>query len=407
MATGIDTYIIKVASFCNLNCSYCYYFNGADRSFRGRPKIISPEILREMTDKIIVHAHEHGLRRVDLTLHGGEPLLISRDRFVHMMREFDRIDEAGIETRRKCQTNAVMLDGEWANLFTAWNILLGISIDGPREAHDEFRVDHAGNGSYDRTVRGLRQALEREPDGLRTSVLCFINPKYSGAAMYRHLRELGATRMDFLLPESNYAYPPPGYQPLGPATPYGDYLIEVFDAWIAENDPTVHVRLLDRIVRSVLGQPVNSDVISAAPVRVAVIETDGSIEPTDNFKACADRMTDLGLNIATNDFDDLYHHPFFKHCLEGLQSIPAECTGCRYRQVCGGGRITTRYSLDAQFANRTIYCNDLYRLYDHVRARVRSMLGDRAVAVGGERSWRPPPATESLKPPAGEFRDRR
>lgn len=375
MATGIDTYIVKVASLCNLNCSYCYYYNGADNSYRGRPKLMSPEITEVMTDKIITHAHNHGLSDVDITLHGGEPLLIDKQSFVRMMREFDRIDQAGVTTRRKCQTNAVLLDPEWIDLLTEWRIWLGISMDGPKAAHDEFRVDHAGRGSYDHTVRGLQLALANEPNGLRTSVISVINPKHAGASMYRHLRSLGVKRMDFLLPESNYAYPPPDYEPLGPATAYGDFLIDVFDAWIAEDDPEVLVRLLDRIIRSCLGKDVQSDVIGGAPVRVAVIETDGSVEPTDNFKACADGMTNLGLNIRHNDFDDLYNHDFFKHCIEAMQHIPSDCSGCAYLKWCAGGRITHRYSAAEQFAKRTIYCKDLYKLYTHVQGVVEQALG--------------------------------
>src|SRR5690606_26143147 len=105
-----------------------------------------------------------------------KPLLLSKARFVEMMHEFDRVDAAGIKTRRKCQTNAVLLNDEWVRLLTQWRIQLGISLDGPKLVHDMYRVDHAGRGSYDGAVRGLQRALAAEADGLRTSVLCFINP---------------------------------------------------------------------------------------------------------------------------------------------------------------------------------------------------------------------------------------
>jgi uncharacterized protein len=370
MGTGIDTYIIKTASICNLDCSYCYYYHGADTSYRLRPKRMPMEVIVTSVPKIIDHCRRHGIQTIDLTLHGGEPLLQTRDDFVTMMRQFDLIDAAGITTRRKCQTNAVLLDDAWAELLTTWKVRLGVSIDGPREAHDQYRVDHAGRGSYDRAVGGLRTALAWWDRGLRTSVLSVINPAHSGGAMYRHLRSLGVAHMDFLIPEANYAHPPEGYQPLGAATPYGDFLIEVFDAWIGEDDPGVHVRLLDRILRSLLGQTIHSDDIGTADVRVAVLEADGAIEPTDNFKSCVDGMTDLGLSIFRDDFDALYHHDFFDHCLDGAQRVPMDCAGCPFVSTCGGGRTTTRFSLEGLFSRRTIYCYDLYKVYEHVQATI-------------------------------------
>lgn len=377
MSTGIDTYIVKTASRCNLNCTYCYYYNGADTSYLGRPKFMSVDVVDALVERIISHARKHRLSTVDLTLHGGEPLLMGRERFVDMMHRFDAIDAAGIATRRKCQTNGVLLDEEWASLLAHHRILLGVSIDGPQESHDKNRVDHRGRGSYARAVNGLKLALSAADQGLRTSVLCFINPEHSGTEMYRHLRGLGVERMDFLLPESNYKFPPDGYQPLGPATPYGRYLSEVFDAWIGENNPRIHVRLLDRVVRSALGQIVKSDVIGLAPVRVAVIETDGSLEPTDNFKSCADRMTDLGLNIQRHDLDELYGSQFFSYCIDAASHIPDECTRCEFLSWCGGGRITTRYSDSDQFSRPTIYCNDLKRLYRHVGTTVAAHTASR------------------------------
>lgn len=237
-------------------------------------------------------------------------------------------------------------------------------MDGPREVHDEFRVDHSGRGSYDRCLRGLELALA-EP-GLATSVVSVVNPRHSGAAMYRHFRALGVEKLDFLIPEANYAHPPDGYRPLGEQTPFADFLIEVFDAWIAEDDPRVLVRILDRIVRTMLGGEARSDIIGTAPVQVAVLEADGAIEPTDNYKICEDRMTDLGLNVFENDFNDLYGHPFFERCLKAAEQLPEACRGCRFRDLCGGGAMSTRYSREEGFARRTIYCRDLLKLYGHV-----------------------------------------
>lgn len=377
--TGIDTYILKVASVCNLNCTYCYYFNGADTSWRERRSMMSHATVKRIVDQLIPHARAHGIDAVDLVVHGGEPFIMKKDRFLAMMREFDRIEEAGISVRRKGQTNGVLLDDEWVDILARENFHLGVSIDGPKDVNDAYRVDHSGHGSYDRAIAGLKLALSREASGLDPSVISVINPDYSGSRMYEHLRSLGVKRMDFLLPESNYAHPPDGYQPLGPMTPYGDFLREVADAWFAEDDPDVFVRLVGRISEALLGGDVRSDVIGTAPVRVAVIETDGALEPTDNYKACEDRMTDLGLNIWGNTFDDLYGHEFFRYCTAAGELVPSACGGCKYVSLCGGGRMTTRYSREEGFQRRSIYCNDLYTLYKHLEHKLQHLLEPGAV----------------------------
>jgi uncharacterized protein len=373
---GIDTYIIKTSSVCNLNCSYCYYYNGADTSYRERPSLMGASVSETAVDRIIEHASARGLTDIDLTLHGGEPLIMGKKRFVELMERFDRIDEAGIATRRKCQTNGVLLDQRWVELLAERHILLGVSMDGPKEVHDEFRVDHSGHGSYERCVRGLELALATP--GLATSVISVVNPNHSGAAMYEHFRGLGVKKFDFLIPEANYAHPPEWYEPLGQATPVGDFLIEVFDAWMAEDDPEVLVRILDRVVRSMLGGEARSDVIGTAPVQVAVLESDGSIEPTDNYKICEDRMTDLGLDVFANTFDDLFEHPFFDNCVRAAEMLPTACESCRYRDLCGGGGMSTRYSHEDGFARRTIYCHDLIKLYDHVEGVVSAAMPELA-----------------------------
>jgi len=369
---GIDTYIIKTASFCNLNCSYCYYFNGADTSFKNRPHYMSQEVVVKTVDRILSHAAKHHLNNIDVSLHGGEPLLMGKSRFIEMMREYDRLDRAGIKTRRKVQTNGVLLNDEWLDLLNEWQLLIGVSIDGSKETHDAFRVDHHGRGSYLRTVRGLKKAIGRGNQVAKVGVISVINPSVSGAETYTHLRSLGVEWIDFIIPEGNYANHSVDYVPLGDATPYADFLIEAFDAWMQEDNRNVRVRGFERLIRGSLGQTVNSDAHGSSPVRVAVIETDGSMEPTDNFKACADRMTDLGLNVFDNDFDDLFYHEFFDLCMpkRNTATLPVACQSCRFQAACGGGRITHRYSTEHGFSERSIYCNDLYKLYQHVDDRV-------------------------------------
>lgn len=360
-ATGIDTYIIKTVEWCNLNCSYCYFYNGQDTSFKGRPRFLDRATIAALVPKIIAHSNRHGIDRVDLTLHGGEPLLQPKAEYLWMMSQFDRIDDAGIRTNRKCTTNGVLLDSEWATLLAERNVSLGVSIDGPESIHDACRVDLAGRGSYSRAVRGLQTALRFQDQGLRVGTISVLNPTLDGTTTYAHLRSLGVEKINIILPEANYV------QPLEiESSKYGALLSQLFDAWVAENNPNVHVKLFEDTIRAVAGLPSASDQFGFAPVRVAVIETDGSVQPTDNFRACADGISELGVNIRRNDLDDLYFHEFFQLCIDQQKFIPSECGGCRFVDICGGGRITNRYSAEDGFARKSVHCDALYSMYSHV-----------------------------------------
>ena len=102
--------------------------------------------------------------------------------------------------------------------MTRHNIHPGVSLDGPPEIHDLVRVDHAGNGSYDKTIEGLRRLTEA---GLDPGLLCVINPRHSGLAIYRHFCSLGIKRLNFLLPEVTHDSRRLFYGDMGP-TPLGN-----------------------------------------------------------------------------------------------------------------------------------------------------------------------------------------
>lgn len=360
---GIDTYILKTVEWCNLNCSYCYFYNGQDTSFQGRPRYMPHSVLERAVPKIIDHCRTHSISDIHLTLHGGEPLLQPKPDFLWTMDQLDRIDSAGITTHRKMTTNAVTLNDEWAQLLARYSINLGVSLDGTREVHDAARVDLAGRGSYDRVIRGLRTALDHEDEGLMVGTISVLFPLENGKRTYEHLRSLGVKNINLVLPEANYV------QKLDPPTTeygYRELTLDIFDAWIAEDNPDVNIRFFQDAIRAVAGLPSFSDQFGFAPVNVAVIETDGSIQPTDNFRACADGMTELGLSVYRDSFDDLYNHEFFELCRRQQALIPAECAGCKFREICGGGRITTRYSATEGFTRKTVHCDTLYGLFEHI-----------------------------------------
>lgn len=363
----VGGYILKATAFCNLNCSYCYMFNLGDRSYLGRPKVMPLELVAVTAQRITEYAVAHQQRRLLITIHGGEPLLAGRDWLRATVHQFRAASDGRVDFRFGLQTNGVLLDTDWLDLFRELGVSVSLSMDGPKHVHDRARVNHAGRGSYDEVVRGLRLLLDApDVDQLFGGILCVIDPTEDGLAIYRHFRELGVSRVDFLLPlEYHWDNPPPGYED-PTATPFADYLIPIFDDWWAEDNPRVLVRLFFDVIKLLFGGRQHIDSLGGDPVDLAVIETDGSLEPLDALRACGDGFTQLGLNVRRDPIAALHDQPLFRAAMAGQEGLCATCQACSLRTVCGGGYLPNRYSRTRGFDNPSIYCRDLYKLISHI-----------------------------------------
>lgn len=193
-------------------------------------------------------------------------------------------------------------------------------------------------------------------------MLCVVDPTADGLEIYQHFRDLGVKRMDFLLPlEHNWDEPPPGWREDG-ATPYADYLLPIFESWWAERNPQISVRIFDTVLRHLLGEKKGVDSMGGNPVTFATIDTDGSLEPLDSFRACADGLTGLGLNIRRDPVAALYDHWLYQVAVAGQEGLSEVCCACPLHEVCGAGYLPHRYSRHNGFANPSVYCHDLWKL---------------------------------------------
>lgn len=157
--------ILKFSERCNLNCSYCYYFNGLDQSFKTKPKYLKEEVLSQVIIFLKQAIVELKLDQISISFHGGEPMLIGKKRFAAYCERLIAVLSSAIPSfELSMQTNGVLIDEEWIELFRKYNIRLGISLDGNKKAHDRYRVDHKGRGSYDQLEKAIRllQAKEYE-----------------------------------------------------------------------------------------------------------------------------------------------------------------------------------------------------------------------------------------------------
>lgn len=358
--------VLKVVAPCNLNCRYCYVYNGHDSQWRDRPALMDEDMARQVASRLARHCAARPGHKVSVCLHGGEPLMLGRRRFrrlVEVIREGMGEHLAVLNV----QTNAVLIDEAWADLFVELGLSLGVSLDGPAAVHDADRVDHRNRGSHARTVAGLRRVLAR---GIDVSALCVVRPGASGAEVYRFLRSLGLRYIDFLLPDVSHDDWPARYGDL-PRGAAADYLIEAAEAWIAEDDPEVFIRFLSDIFGLVLGGPARTDAFGGGPMPYVVIETDGSILANDALRSCASGLDETGLNVVDHDLDELVGAPpLIRDLIAGAIPMPRTCRACPERKTCGGGYMPHRYSRARGFDNPSVWCADFKKLFAYARAKL-------------------------------------
>ncbi|MBU1756320.1 MAG: FxsB family radical SAM/SPASM domain protein [Alphaproteobacteria bacterium] len=371
MSIPFSTFVVKVASRCNLNCDYCYMYNLEDRTYRNQPAVLTDEVARNAAGRIAAHAVAHDLGAVHFIMHGGEPLLAGKRRIARIatiVRELLALHH--VQVRFSMQSNGMLIDDEWIELLADHAIRIGVSVDGPREVHDQHRLDHFGNGSFDRVI-GAIDRLKSHPRGpeIFSNVLAVVDTDIDPETLLEFWDEIDVVGFDLSLPHANHLHPPPA-----PIEAYRDWLIAFFDGWFDRNKANRHVRYFENMMRMMFGCQISTDNIGGKPVDVLVIETDGSLEPTDAFKCCFDGVTKLGANLATTALDELADNPLIEAFQNGSAGLCKTCQSCEARDICGGGYMPHRFGTDGSFDHPSVYCGALKPLVHHIHGRIKDSL---------------------------------
>jgi uncharacterized protein len=134
--------------------------------------------------------------------------------------------------------------------------------------------------------------------------------------------------------------------------------------------------MFTEIINMLLGRPSRTETLGLSPVGVAVIETDGSIEQTDNLKSAYQGATGTGLHVRSDSFDRALTLPGVIARQIGERALCDICTECPIYRVCGAGLYAHRYRAENGFDNPSVYCADLQRLIYHVRRVAQAQVDD-------------------------------
>ncbi|HEU5161308.1 MAG TPA: FxsB family cyclophane-forming radical SAM/SPASM peptide maturase [Streptosporangiaceae bacterium] len=367
--TPFREFVLKIHSRCNLSCDYCYMYEMADQGWRRQPRKMARPTVDWVARRIAEHARAKLLERVDVTLHGGEPLLAGVEHLRYTIEAVRAACAPDVEVRFNVQTNGVLLDPSFLELFREHGVRVGVSLDGDEEGHDRHRRWANGTGSFQAVRAGLHRLGAEPYRHLFSGLLSTVDLRNDPIRTYEAMLEFEPPAIDFLLPHGNWDNPPPGRLP-DASSPYGDWLVTTFDRWYRSPTMRTRVRLFNEIMRLLFGKRSSGEAVGLSPVAIAVVETNGQIEQVDSLKSAYDGAAGTTLHVSRDPFEAALFLPSIAaRQIRGL-ALHDGCGACRLHPVCGAGNYVHRYRKGSGFRNPSVYCRDLERLITHIHGVV-------------------------------------
>lgn len=359
---------------CNLDCQYCFFLSKESLYPRDRFRM-GDDVLAEYLRQYLGSQPDG---EVTVAWQGGEPTLMGVDFFRRAVALAGEVARPAQALQHTIQTNGTLLTDEWCELLAAEHFLVGISIDGPPDVHDRYRVDKRGGPTSDRVRRGLDLLVSH---GVDVNVLCTVHAANQDRPLdvYRYLRdELGITFIQFIpiVERQNET----GFQEgdtvtgrsVDPAA-WGRFLTAVFDEWVVHDVGTVFVQMFDAALASWCGLPSTLCIFRPTCGDALALEHNGDLYSCDHFVE-PDHL--LG-NIATTTMVELVTSP--KQRAFGRaksDTLPAYCRSCDVRFACNGECPRNRFTKTPDGEDGLNYlCAGYKSFFTHVDGPMRLMAG--------------------------------
>lgn len=301
-----------------------------------------------------------------VVLHGGEPLLLGLTQLSRLL--FSLRNALPPECSISMQTNGMLLTQEILDLCSATCVTVSVSIDGPPNIHNKYRIGHTGRGTYDQVLKGI-ELLQCHWNSkfLFTGLLAVIDPESDPANVYAYFKNLNPPSVDFIYRDGNHSRLPAGKMSVE-STEYGRWLAKLLDVYLADGSP-IRIRILDDMIKLVLGGSGCKDGVGLTDYGVLIIDTDGSITKNDTLKSSyngADRFTEHW-SVFTDDLADVIDTPEFTEYHRAQRPSSKICLACPELRVCGGGMTLHRWHNDNGYDNPSVYCADQKVVINQIR----------------------------------------
>ncbi len=395
-------------STCNLDCTYCFYLG--KETLPGGP---GPGRMSEETLESFVRQYVEGVSapEVTFTWQGGEPMLRGLAFYrkaVALQKQYAR---PGQTVQNDLQTNGTLLDEEWCAFLEESRFLVGLSIDGPRELHDRYRVNKGGRPTFDAVMKAVK-LLQRFGVPFTTLTCVHRQNARRPVDVYRFLRdEVGSTTLQFTpvvehrgfdrgpLRSQLPAEPPiVGAAEARPGSPgsvvtewsvdpddWGGFLCRTFDRWAARDVGRIFVNQFETLVAQHLGLPSQMCVYSETCGKAVAVEHDGSLYACDHFVYPDYRIDDLRSGRLRSA---VLAREQVKFGYAKSETLPQACQKCPFLTDCRGECPKNRLLRTAEGEPGLSYlCSGLKTFYAHALPRIESIVADIRRSPSRKEGW--------------------
>jgi len=329
-SSEFQIFVKPIGSICNLGCRYCYYLEKEHLYPEGESFRMPDEVLEEY---IVQHIDASPETVIRFSWHGGEPTVLGLDYFRKVVELQRRHLPPGRRIVNGIQTNGTLLDEDWCRFLAAEGFAVGLSLDGPREMHDRFRVTKDGKPTHEQTMRGYKLLQEH---GVYTDILCVVNAHNVRFPLqvYRFFKQIDAQYISFLPMVEPQPEAEGGVDPISvPAEAWGEFLCTVFDEWRDHDIGRVKVQIFEEATRTAFKQEHSLCIFRPTCGDIPVVEHNGDFYSCDHY---VDDEHLLG-NITETHLVDLLESPAQRAFGEAkLEALPRYCLECKVRSMCNG-----------------------------------------------------------------------
>lgn len=369
-------------SLCNLRCKYCYYLEKNALYTEQKNHVISDEML----DKFIrEYIEAQTSPDVLFCWHGGETLMRPISfyrRAIELQRKYAR----GRRIDNTIQTNATMLTDEWCEFFRENNFLVGVSIDGPQEFHDEYRRTATGKPTFHKVMQGIRLLNKHNVEWNALAVVNDFNADYP-LEFYNFFKEIGCHYIQFTpiverrIERNDGLSLAPGMEEGGElvdfsVTPeqWGKFLCTIFDEWVRHDVGTYFIQIFDATLANWAGVQPGLCSLAKECGHAGVMEFNGDVYSCDHFVYPEHLLGNINEKTITEMMYGEKQREFakLKHEL-----LPQQCRECPVEFACHGECPKNRFTRD-KYGNPGLnyLCKGYCQFFEHVKPYMDFMKGE-------------------------------
>lgn len=363
-------------SSCNLACEYCYYLekkNLYKDASADRRHVMSDDMLERF---IKMYIESQSMPQILFSWHGGETLMRPLS-FYKKVIELQKKYGGGLVIDNSIQTNGTLLTDEWCRFFKDNNWLVGVSVDGPQEFHDEYRRNNIGAPSFHKVMRGINLLKKHGVEWNALAVVNDFNADYP-LDFYHFFKEIECRYIQFTPIVERIIHHTDGRTLASPMdahdapladfsvspAQWGEFLCTIFDEWVKNDVGQYFIQLFDSTLANWAGVQPGVCTMARTCGHAGVMEFNGDVYSCDHFVFPEYKLGNIREKTLV---EMMYSDRQQKFGTDKYDSLPGQCRRCKYLFACNGECPKNRFAFTADGEPGLNYlCEGYYRFFEHV-----------------------------------------